>query len=63
MPEAFRHNHPFLAAGTNSSPDGRAHRHAPFPGLDETSRSEHAPDVGHRAAPGGILQDSRRFPP
>ena len=63
MPEAFRHNHPFLAAGTNSSPDGRAHRHAPFPGLDETSRSEHAPTSDIAQQPGAscrIPGDSHR---
>ncbi|TFH52936.1 hypothetical protein E4J66_05990 [Actinomyces viscosus] len=62
MPEAFRHNHPFLAAGTNSSPDGRARRDRPFPAVGGTSRSGHADGLGHCGRTSGIQQDSRRFP-
>ena len=43
----MRHNHPFLAAGANSSPDGRARRDAPFPATPGTSRSGHGTVPGH----------------
>ncbi|EGF55603.1 conserved domain protein [Actinomyces sp. oral taxon 170 str. F0386] len=62
MPEAFRHNHPFLAAGTDSSPDGRARWNASFPTIVETSRPEHTADPDHCRHTPGIQQDSRQFP-
>ena len=63
VPEAFRHIHPFLAAGTNSSPDGRARRDSPFPAFMRTSRSGHAADPDRCGATSRIRPDSRRTPP
>ncbi|ERH25271.1 hypothetical protein HMPREF1979_00643 [Actinomyces johnsonii F0542] len=62
MPEAFRHNHPFLAAGTNSSPDGRARWDTPFPTVAARSRSRDAVGPGHCGAASRIRPESGRIP-
>ncbi|OLO79036.1 hypothetical protein BKH18_04125 [Actinomyces oris] len=60
MPEALRHNHPFLAAGANSSPDGRARRDAPFPTVPGTSRSRHGTVPDRLRPTPSIQRDSAR---